>query len=165
MGRHLLGLVGQRFGRLLVKSHIGKRNHSSLWICQCDCGTELEVTRTSLLNGNQKSCGCYRRDRMRTLTFKHAESSGERRYESRPEYRAWDGMKQRCMNPDDRSFFLYGGRGIRIHPAWANDFVAFLAYVGPCPSSDHSIDRYPNNDGNYEPGNVRWGNSEATRQK
>lgn len=44
---------------------------------------------------------------------------------------------------------------------WQNDFGAFLAYVGPRPTSKHTIDRYPNRNGNYEPGNVRW----ATRNE
>jgi hypothetical protein len=35
-------------------------------------------------------------------------------------------------------------------------FVAFFAHVGPRPSTEHSLDRWPNNAGNYKPGNVRW---------
>jgi len=35
-------------------------------------------------------------------------------------------------------------------------FPAFLAHVGRRPSPKHSIDRWPDNNGNYEPGNVRW---------
>jgi hypothetical protein len=50
----------------------------------------------------------------------------------------------------------YGGRGIGVFEPWIESFEAFYKYLGPCPSKDHSIDRYPNNDGNYEPGNVRW---------
>lgn len=49
----------------------------------------------------------------------------------------------------------YGGRGISVSSRW-DDFELFLADVGPRPSSEHSIDRFPDNDGNYEPGNVRW---------
>lgn len=44
---------------------------------------------------------------------------------------------------------------------WVGSFEAFIAYLGPRPSELHEIDRYPNNDGNYEPGNVRW----ATRKE
>jgi hypothetical protein len=39
---------------------------------------------------------------------------------------------------------------------WLNSFAAFFAYIGPRPSQFHSLDRFPNNDGGYEPGNVRW---------
>lgn len=33
--------------------------------------------------------------------------------------------------------------------------------MGPRPSKKHSLDRYPDNNGHYEPGNVRW----ATREQ
>ena len=51
---------------------------------------------------------------------------------------------------------MYGARGIKMCDRWNASFEDFLADVGFRPSPDHSIDRYPNKNGNYEPGNVRW---------
>lgn len=73
-----------------------------------------------------------------------------------PEYSSWQHMKARCLDKSNRAYSWYGGRGIAIYPAWINDFAAFLAYMGPCPTLAHTIDRYPDGNGNYEPGNVRW---------
>ena len=64
-------------------------------------------------------------------------------------------MKNRCDLPSAASFKYYGGRGIVVCDRWRDDFEAFLADVGPRPSSKHSLDRIDPN-GNYEPGNVRW---------
>lgn len=72
------------------------------------------------------------------------------------EFRIWAAAKQRCFNPKNTNYHNYGGRGIIMYEGWHHDFKAFLDYIGPCPSSQHSLDRYPNNNGNYEPGNVRW---------
>lgn len=77
-----------------------------------------------------------------------------------PEYRCWAALKNRCLNPNNVMYPYYGGRGISICERWLN-FDNFLADVGPRPTRKHSIDRYPDNDGNYEPGNVRW----ATRRQ
>lgn len=73
-----------------------------------------------------------------------------------PEYRCWKDMKARCFNRRHKHFAYYGGRGIVVCDRWRNDFTAFLEDVGLRPTPKHTIDRYPNNDGNYEPGNVRW---------
>lgn len=72
-----------------------------------------------------------------------------------PEYRAWVGLKQRCLNTKNPRYENYGGRGIKVHPDWVNDFGRFLKDVGARPSNKHSLDRI-NNDGNYEPGNAKW---------
>jgi AraC-like DNA-binding protein len=50
----------------------------------------------------------------------------------------------------------YGGRGITVCDEWREDFSRFLLDVGRRPSSRHQLDRYPDNNGNYEPSNVRW---------
>ena len=72
-----------------------------------------------------------------------------------PERLAWHKMRQRCFNPNATGYANWGGRGITVCERWRNSFDAFLADVGPRPSPIHSIDRI-DNDGNYEPGNVRW---------
>jgi hypothetical protein len=71
------------------------------------------------------------------------------------EYNTWCQIKRRCLNSNDTAWPNYGGRGITICDKWAESFEAFFNDVGPRPSRKHSIDRL-NNDGNYEPGNVRW---------
>lgn len=71
-------------------------------------------------------------------------------------------MKTRCSNANEPGWHLYGGRGIRVCDRWLkgdgirSGFECFLADMGPRPSDDHSIDRFPDNDGNYEPNNCRW---------
>jgi hypothetical protein len=72
-----------------------------------------------------------------------------------PEYQSWANMKDRCMNPGAAAFEYYGGRGIKVCDRWLR-FDNFLADVGPRPSLKYSLDRFPNKDGDYEPGNCRW---------
>jgi hypothetical protein len=72
-----------------------------------------------------------------------------------PEYKCWQQLKARCINPDHRAYLNYGGRGIRVYGAWIDDFEAFLSYVGPRPTPRHSLDRIDVDDG-YRPGNVKW---------
>jgi len=71
-----------------------------------------------------------------------------------PEYAAWMMIIQRCRNPKCHAYRNYGGRGIRVCDRWLK-FVNFIEDVGLRPSDSHSIDRI-DNDGNYEPNNVRW---------
>lgn len=73
-----------------------------------------------------------------------------------PEYRAWKSIKRRCYNKNTKDYPYYGGRGIRVANEWLKDFNSFYNHIGNLPSPTHSIDRYPNKDGNYEPFNVRW---------
>lgn len=71
------------------------------------------------------------------------------------EYRIWGHMKDRCSNPRSHAYPDYGGRGIVVCADWVASFENFFAYLGKRPSRLHTLDRI-NNDGNYEPGNVRW---------
>ncbi|MBP6869714.1 hypothetical protein KBC04_02435 [Candidatus Babeliales bacterium] len=71
------------------------------------------------------------------------------------EYRAWYNAKRRIFNKQVHNYDRYGGRGIIMAPQWVKSFDCFLKDIGLKPSPKHSLDRI-DNDGNYEPGNVRW---------
>jgi hypothetical protein len=73
-------------------------------------------------------------------------------------------MIRRCYDPRMHAFERYGGCGITVFQPWRDSFEAFARYMGPRPTVHHSIDRWPDKCGNYEPGNVRWASeSEQSR--
>jgi hypothetical protein len=73
------------------------------------------------------------------------------------EHRSWLSMMTRCFwsGPEREDWHLYQGRGITVCERW-KEFSNFLEDMGPKPTPKHTIDRFPNGDGNYEPGNCRW---------
>jgi len=66
----LKDITGQRFGKLVAKEFTGKiKNHSAVWLCQCDCGNTTEVKANALSSGGIQSCGCLRSEvRIHDLT-------------------------------------------------------------------------------------------------
>ena len=74
---------------------------------------------------------------------------------SHPLWELYRAMVRRCHDPSFKHFKNYGGRGIAVCARWRESFAAFVSDVGPRPSPAHTLDR-KDNDGNYEPGNVRW---------
>jgi hypothetical protein len=79
---------------------------------------------------------------------------------SHPLYSTWRMMIQRCHNPNNRQYPNWGGRGIEVCRRWRDSFLWFAQDVGEKPSPEHTLDRYPDKNGNYEPGNCRWATKE-----
>lgn len=151
-------IVGERFKRLLIVSHDGggRTAASQEYTAKCDCGNTVRVLRESVLSGHKGSCGCLRRETAANNRTKHGETIrfGER-VNPTPEWMAWMAMIDRCRRETHPAFHNYGGRGIKVCDEWLLSFDAFLLHVGRRPSNNHSLDRIDNN-GHYEPGNVRW---------
>jgi hypothetical protein len=153
MGK-LIDRTGRKYGRLTAIKREGTSS-PVMWLCKCECGKTCIVRGTHL--PSYKSCGCWHDEVNRTKDLKHGHSVGDR---LTPEYQAWVDAKRRCHRPNHPAFKNYGERGISMCEEWQESFQAFYDHIGPKPSPQHSIDRI-DNDGNYEPGNVRW----ATRKQ
>ena len=143
-------LDGQQFSRLQVLHRVAGDPKVS-YLCQCECGTLVQVQKSNLTTGNTKSCGCYKSESSLRRFTKHGHAKGRA---VSPEYFAWQHMRSRCENPHNNAYADYGARGITFAPEFV-EFAAFFAVVGPRPSPDHSLNRIDNN-GNYEPGNIEW---------
>ncbi len=144
---------GKRFGRLVVVGEAGRSPHGGnmIWRCHCDCGNSTDVLSTSLRLGDTQSCGCLQSDLASARMTKH----GHAQHGTSRTYNSWASMVQRCTNPNYYQYKNYAGRGITVCAEWADNFQQFLSDMGERPPGT-SLDRFPNNDGNYEPGNCRW---------
>ena len=150
-GRHTPDLSGQAFGKLAVLTrdwaHEGKHAY---WLCRCECGNLTSVTSNALRSGATTSCGCVRRQVTTTRSTKHGLIP---RSADHSTYNSWSNMMKRCYNPKYERFSQWGGRGITVCARW-HEYPNFLADMGTRPAGK-TLDRI-DNDGNYEPGNMRW---------
>jgi len=144
-------LAGQQFGRLWCLGLAGsKSGKCSYWLCECECGEFVFISTTQLQRPDSKatkSCGCL-----------HKGVNKTHGYSKTIIHKAWSDRKQRCFNPNSPDYPDYGGRGITMCERWLifeNFLEDVLAEIGESPSSRHTLDRV-NNNGNYEPGNIKW---------
>lgn len=142
-----MDLVGERYGRLTIIGEAERRGYVRHWRCACLCGGEIVASHSNLRSGATQSCGCLHRERASAANTTHGKKRSA-------EYVVWMGMRQRCSNPNNSRYADYGGRGIIVCERWQR-FDHFLADMGQRPTPKHQLDRI-DNDGNYQPGNVRW---------
>ncbi len=114
-----------------------ERRHHAIYLC--DCGKQFETYKYNIMYGHTRSCGC--------AVFSDRTKMKE--------YKLWQNMRARCNTQSATGYHRYGGRGIKVCERWLTSFDVFLGDVGLAPTSKHSLDRI-DNDGIYEPGNVRW---------
>lgn len=133
------------YGKLTVRrSYRDPQQRRMVCECVCACGGTIVARESDLRSGHTVACGCVKRglDRPR---------------KDRRTYNTWMAMRRRCYDPKFQSYPNYGGRGIRVWPAW-NDpetgYVTFVRDMGERPKG-MTLDRRNPNMG-YMPSNCRW---------
>ncbi len=141
MGRKLkYNLIGRTFGQLVVIERLANTNGQPTWLSVCACGNLTTSLTQSLITGGKKTC-------KKTCGYR----IGHNLTNSNPrEFQRWINARQRCQNPENKSYIHYGGRGIRMCQGWIDNPVAFVNDIGRCPAS-LSLDR-KDNDGHYSCG-------------
>ena len=156
-------IIGRKFNKLTVVASVQNDNGIyNRFQCLCDCGNTTVVRKWDLIGSAAarpiKSCGkCYNH----IGRISHGAMLGGKPSTT---YRSWMNMKQRCLNPKNRNYSKYGGRGITVWDRWINSFENFLADMGRRPDAT-SLDRIDNTKG-YSPTNCRWATTkEQSRNK
>jgi hypothetical protein len=140
--------AGERYNRWLLLEDASTGH--GLVLCRCDCGTERKVQAKSIKRGDSQSCGCLKVEKTAERNTKHGLSS-------HPLHGIYKAMLHRCMNPSNRGYASYGGRGITVCNRWLGPegLAHFVEDMGERPSKRHTLDRI-NNDEGYCPENCRW---------
>ena len=144
----LIDLKNQRFGRLTVLTFKSRKGNRYLWSCRCDCGNETLTSRSDLVSGKSKSCGCLAKEKRAVANTTHG-MSGERIY------KIYLGMKKRCNNKNSNNFKNYGAKGIKLCSRWEDSFDNFFEDMGAGYKDNLTIDRIDGKEG-YSKDNCRW---------
>jgi xanthine/CO dehydrogenase XdhC/CoxF family maturation factor len=150
-------IVNQRFGRLVAVSRAENAGKHTRWNFRCDCGGELTAFLEPVRSGRTRSCGCLRAEANRQRSFKHGHRCG---YAATPTFKAYQGMKGKCLNPNDRCYASHGGAGVTIDRRWIDSFETFLADLGKRPKG--AVLRRIDLSKPFEPGNCRWARKRRT---
>ncbi len=137
-------LSGRKFNRLIAVSRAPNKGKVTRWLCNCDCGNGTIVASDKLKSGHTKSCGCFWVDKC----VVHGHTYGRNGKPTRT-FVAWSNMRSRAKS-DIKTY-----RKVSVCKRWIDSFENFLADMGECPPG-MTLDRYPDNAGNYKRENCRW---------
>jgi hypothetical protein len=119
--------------------------------------------RSTGIRGGVQSCGCLKKEWGKKLSelcpSPHTTNGQQVGGAATLAYRSYNSAKGRCTDVNCKDYKYYGARGIKF---LFTSFEQFFAEIGLRPSPKHSLDRI-NNDGNYEPGNVKWSTAKEQR--
>lgn len=149
--------MGIKFGSLTAIKPDGWIGRKIAWMCKCECGKGTIVTRSNLVTGHTKSCGCLKRRSASQTITKYNSST--------PYYRKpnWKGMNAGYVakhawitrrNGKPKQCLRCGVRCDPNHPKkiqWANISGNYLRrssdYMALCASCHKKLDyrrRYGN---------------------
>ena len=136
------------FRRRTVKPRAPKHNLCHCGKLKCIASRECRSCRQAVSHRNFSYCHC---GRVKTSKSRECLECARVRVRVPKEFDRFREAKRRCTDPHRRDYVRYGGRGVQWKfSSWAEAF----AELGPCPAGK-TLDRI-DNDGHYEPGNVRW---------
>ena len=145
--------IGQKIGTCVLVAEVDCPSHvknKSVRYAKFKCGFCGDMFITSVASvkiGSTRSCGCLYKKSNKTHGMSNSHCAS-----------VWGNMKTRCYSKNHNSYRNYGGRGIGVCKSWRESFVSFYEYVSKLDNYGrykYTLDRI-DNDGNYEPGNVRW---------
>lgn len=113
-------LTNQTFGYMYVMYQNGVNNQKhAIWHCKCLlCGNEKDVVSSSLIRGKSTKCRSCATSLSKMKEYSHDSVKI-----------LFKGMKQRCYNPNTRSFVNYGARGITICDEWLDNPISFYDWA------------------------------------
>lgn len=140
--------AGRTFGRLILRQKCRENPKISAtirkqWVCDCSCGNRITVPQYYLIREPNPKVNCGQCPDLKSSKTLHNEV-----------YRIWLMMLVRTTDPRHVSYKYYGGRGIKVCEEWSDPvtgFDAFLTHIGVRPSERHTVDRFPDPDGDYAP--------------
>lgn len=145
-----------------VESYVtktGAKKKKALY--KCFCGNEFETIKRNIITGNTKSCGCYRKSKLKKTKTTHG-------FSKHILYRYYHNMLNRCYNINNISYKHYGGKGIKVCKRWLNKEKGFKNFIKDMYSSfkeKHTLERI-NSLKNYSKNNCKWATwNEQSRNK
>lgn len=146
-------VVGETYGNwtVLRRCPVGKRVK---YLCKCICNREIEVLAQNIGTRSTQCRPCASQlctRRRNHLVYIPQKLYGRLYHQAR-------GAIRRCNDSSSQQYHNYGGRGITVYLNWLKDIKIFIEYLATLPEYDSPLlvlDRI-DNDGNYEPGNLRF---------